>query len=135
MYSYCSDNIHLPYPPTSRECPSKLECYLVISHHCTFCGGRTPHQMLWYTSIHATSLGNYALQRTASDYAKEYPEAQLTPTCANYALQRTASDNAKEYPEAAKAVHENFYMGDHLDSVESARGPSLGRRNRYIFSI
>ena len=21
------------------------------------CGGRTPHQMLWYTSIHATSLG------------------------------------------------------------------------------
>ena len=39
---------------------------------------------------------------------------------ANYALQRTASDNAKEYPEAAKAVLENFYMDDYLDSVESA---------------
>ena len=41
------------------------------------------------------------------------------PTCANYALQRTASDNAKKYPEAAKAVLENFYMDDYLDSVES----------------
>ena len=39
-------------------------------------------------------------------------------TCANYALQRTASDDAKEYPEAAKAVLENFYMDDYLDSVE-----------------
>ena len=37
----------------------------------------------------------------------------------NYALQRTASDNAKEYPEAAKAVLENFYMDDYFDSVES----------------
>ena len=51
MYSYGSDNINLLYPPTSRECSSKLECYHVINHHCAFCGGRTPHQMLWYTSI------------------------------------------------------------------------------------
>ena len=42
-----------------------------------------------------------------------------SPTCANYALQRTASDNAKEYPEDAKSVLENFYMDDNLDSVES----------------
>ena len=35
------------------------------------------------------------------------------------ALQRTASDNAKEYPEAAKGVLENFYMDDFLDSMES----------------
>ena len=41
------------------------------------------------------------------------------PTCAIYALQRTARDNAKFYPEATKAVFENFYMDDYLDSVES----------------
>ena len=40
-------------------------------------------------------------------------------TCASYALQRTSSDNAREYPKAAKAVLENFYMDDYLDSVES----------------
>ena len=42
-----------------------------------------------------------------------------SPTCVNYAHQRTASDNAKQYPEAAKAILENFYMDDYLDSVES----------------
>ena len=31
-----------------------------------------------------------------------------SPTCANYALQRTASDDAKQYPEAAKAILDNF---------------------------
>ena len=41
------------------------------------------------------------------------------PTCANYALQPTAIDNAKFYPKAAKAVLENFYMDDYLDSVET----------------
>ena len=45
--------------------------------------------------------------------------AKGSPTCANYALQRTASHNAKEYPEAAKAVLENFYIDDYLDTVES----------------
>ena len=40
-------------------------------------------------------------------------------TWANYALQRTASDSAQEYTEAPKAVLENFYMDDYLDSVES----------------
>ena len=39
--------------------------------------------------------------------------------CANYAFQHTASDNAKEYPEAAKVVPGNFYMEDYLDSMES----------------
>ena len=42
-----------------------------------------------------------------------------SPTCANYALQGTARENATFYPEAAKAVLENFYMDDYLDSVES----------------
>ena len=52
-------------------------------------------------------------------YTRQIFGAKDSPTCANYALQRTARDNAKEYPEAAKAVLENFYMGDYLDSVES----------------
>ena len=75
--------------------------YHVISHQCAFCGGRTPHQM----SVH--------------QYTRHIFGGKDSPTCANYALQRTASDNAKEYPEAAKAVLENFYMDDYLDSVES----------------
>ena len=40
-------------------------------------------------------------------------------TCANYALQCTARDKAKFYPEAAEAVVENYYMDDYLESVES----------------
>ena len=52
-------------------------------------------------------------------YTRHIFGAKDSPTCANYALQRTARDNAKFYPEAAKAVLENFYMDDYLDSVES----------------
>ena len=52
-------------------------------------------------------------------YTRHIFGANDSPTCANYALQRTASDNAKQYPEAAKAVLEKFYMDDCLDSVES----------------
>ena len=55
--------------------------------------------MLWYTSIRATSLGQ-----------KIHPPAPTTHFSAR---------QAKEYPEAAKAVLENFYMDDYLDSVES----------------
>ena len=51
-------------------------------------------------------------------YTRHIFGAKDLPTCANYALQRTAGDNAKEYPEAAKAVLENFYIDDYLDSVE-----------------
>ena len=51
-------------------------------------------------------------------YTRHIFGAKDSPTCANYALQRTARDNAKFYPEAAKAVLENFYMDDYLDSVE-----------------
>ena len=42
-----------------------------------------------------------------------------SPTRANYALQRTARDNISQYTEAIKAVLENFYIDDYLDSVES----------------
>ena len=54
-------------------------------------------------------------------YTRHNFGAKGSPTCANYALQRTASDNAKKYPEAAKAVLENFYMDDYLDTVESPK--------------
>ena len=52
-------------------------------------------------------------------YTRHIFGAKDSPPCANYALQRTTSDNAKEYPEAVKAVLENFFMDDNLDSVES----------------
>ena len=45
--------------------------------------------------------------------------ARDSPICANYALQCTARDNAKIYPITAKAVLENLYMDDYLDSVVS----------------
>ena len=53
------------------------------------------------------------------EYTRHIFRAKNSPTCANYALQRTARDNAKFYPEAAKAVLENFYTDDYLESVES----------------
>ena len=52
-------------------------------------------------------------------YTRHIFGAKSSPTCANYALQCTARDIAKLYPEAAKAVLENFYTDDYLDSVES----------------
>ena len=55
-------------------------------------------------------------------YTRHIFWAKDSPTCANYALQSTARDNAKEYPEAAKACLENFYMDDYLDSVETPEG-------------
>ena len=39
-----------------------------------------------------------------------------SPTCANYALRRTATDNASQFPEAAQSVINNFYMDDYLES-------------------
>ena len=52
-------------------------------------------------------------------YTRHIFGAKDLPTCANYALQRTARDNVNQYPEATKAVLENFYVDDYLDSVES----------------
>ena len=52
-------------------------------------------------------------------YTRHIFGAKDSPTCANYALQRTARDHEKEYPDAAKTVHEKFYMDDYLDSMES----------------
>ena len=61
--------------------------------------------------------------------------AKDSPTCANNALQRTARDNAKFYPEAAKAVLENFYKDDYLDSLESPEKAIKRSKNWYISSI
>ena len=52
-------------------------------------------------------------------YTRYFFGAKDSTTCANYEFQRNARDNAKFYPEAAKAVLENFYMDDYLDSVET----------------
>ena len=43
-------------------------------------------------------------------------------SCSNYAIQRTALDDTKKNPEAIKAVLENYYMDNYLDSVESREG-------------
>ena len=51
-------------------------------------------------------------------YTRHIFGAKDSPTCADYALQRT-HDNVSQYPEAAKAVLENIYMDDYLDSMES----------------
>ena len=55
-------------------------------------------------------------------YTRHIFGAKDSPTCANYALQRTARDSVNQFPEATKAVLENFYMDDYLDSVESPEG-------------
>ena len=45
--------------------------------------------------------------------------AKTSPTCANYALKRVGLDKEKEYPIAAKAIQDNFYMDDFIESVET----------------
>ena len=52
-------------------------------------------------------------------YTRHIFGAKDSPTCANYVLQQTARENVNQFPEATKAVLENFYMDDYLDSVES----------------
>ena len=52
-------------------------------------------------------------------YTRHIFGAKDSPTCAKYALQRTARDNVSQYPETVKAVLENFYIDDYLDSVQS----------------
>ena len=49
-------------------------------------------------------------------YVRHIFGSKDSPTYANYALQRTARDNRKKFPEAAKSVENNFYMDDYLES-------------------
>ena len=68
-------------------------------------------------------------------YTRHIFGAKDSPTCANYALKRSASGNAKDYPEAAKTVLENFYMDDYLDSVESPERALIRSKDLVHFSI
>ena len=49
-------------------------------------------------------------------YVRHIFGSKDSPTCANYALRRTATDNASQFPEAAQSVINNFYMDDYLES-------------------
>ena len=46
-----------------------------------------------------------------------------SPTCANYALSRTATDNAFQFPEAARSVINNFHMDDYIESSPTIAQP------------
>ena len=49
-------------------------------------------------------------------YVRHIFGSKESPTCANYALRRTTTDNATQFPEAAQSVINNFYMNDYLES-------------------
>ena len=49
-------------------------------------------------------------------YVRHIFGSKRSPTCANYALRRTATDKAIQFPEAAQSVINNFYMDEHLES-------------------
>ena len=102
MYYLGSVNINLPCPQISRVCSAKWVSLTVTSHHCVFFWREDP----------TTNV-------VVGQYTSHIFGAKDSPTCANYALQRTARDNVREYPEATRAVLENFYMDDYLDSVDS----------------
>ena len=53
-------------------------------------------------------------------YVRHIFGSKDAPTCANYALRRTATDNASQFPEAARSVINNFYMDDYLESSPTA---------------
>ena len=53
-------------------------------------------------------------------YVRHIFGSKGSPTCANYALRRTATDNASQFPEAAQSVINNFYMDDYLESSPTA---------------
>ena len=52
-------------------------------------------------------------------YTRQTFRAKDLPSCANFALQSTARANRGHYLEGTRAVLDNFYMDDYLDSLES----------------
>ena len=52
-------------------------------------------------------------------YSRQIFGAKDSPTCANFALQKTAKDNIRRFPDAAQAVLDKFYMDDYLNSLET----------------
>ena len=53
------------------------------------------------------------------EYQRHVFGAKSSPTCANYALKRVGLDNEEEYPIATKAIQNDFYMDDFINSVET----------------
>ena len=101
MYYLGSVNINSPRR-RYRGCFSKWVSLTVTNHHCIF---------LWQEDP-TTNVVVY-------QYTRHIFGAKDSPTCANYALQRTNRDNVNQYPEPTRAVLENFYMDNYLESVES----------------
>ena len=97
-----SVNINFPCPQISRVCSSKWLSLTVTSHQA----------FLWRADPTAKVV--------VYQYTRHIFGAKDSPICANYAMHRTVRDNGRQYPEATKAVVENFYIKDYLDSVESS---------------
>ena len=57
-----------------------------------------------------------ATDASVFSYVRHNFGSKDSPTCANYALERTARDNRKMFPEATKSVENKFYMDDYLES-------------------
>ena len=54
------------------------------------------------------------------EYQHQVLGAKCSPTCASYTRKRVGLDNEEMYPIAAKAIQNNFYMDDFIESVETA---------------
>ena len=83
-----------------------------------FCGGRTPHQMLWYTSIHATALGQKIRPAVPTTHFNARQVITLRST------QKLRKPSLRTSKWTVTKTQWN-----------PPRGPSFGRRNWYIFSI
>ena len=102
MYPYCSDNIHFA---VSADIEGMFLQFGVLPFD------QQSLRFLWQED----PTSNVVVQQ----YMRHIFGAEDSSTSANYAIQvRTASDIAKEYPEAAKAVLENCYMDHFLNSAE-----------------
>ena len=64
-------------------------------------------------------------------YSRHIFGAKDSPTCANFALQKTAKDNIRKFPDAAQAVLDKFYMDDYLDSLETPH-EALSRAKKLV---
>ena len=64
-------------------------------------------------------------------YSRHIFGAKDSPTCANFALQKTAKDNIRKFPDAAQAVLVKFYMDDYLDSLETPH-EALSRSKKLV---
>ena len=64
-------------------------------------------------------------------YSRHIFGAKDWPTCANFALQKTAKDNIRKFPDAAQPVLDKFYMDDYLDSLETPH-EALSRSKKLV---